>query len=84
VALWQAYVANDLTAMRAVSDRLYPIVRGIYGAPPLMDMHTRIKAGLVEKGVIAHGAPRAPLAPLTVTVDATMRKMAQSVADAPI
>lgn len=84
VALWQAYLANDLPAMRAASDRLYPIVRGIYGAPPLMDMHTRIKAALVEKGIIAHGAPRPPLAPLTDEVTASLRKMTQNVADAPI
>jgi 4-hydroxy-tetrahydrodipicolinate synthase len=64
VALWRAAEAGDLAAMRAASDRLYPIVRGIYGAPPLMDMHTRIKAALNALGVIAHDHPRPPLMPL--------------------
>lgn len=64
VALWHAAEAGDLTEMRAASDRLYPIVRGIYGAAPLMDMHTRIKAALCAKGVIAHDHPRSPLQPL--------------------
>src|SRR5262249_7726831 len=43
IDLWHASEARDLDAMRAASDRLYPIVRSIYGAEPLIDMHTRIK-----------------------------------------
>ena len=65
VDLWRATKALDLGAMRDAADRLHPIVRTIYGAPPRMDMHTRIKAGLEHLGVIdcAH-APRAPPAHL--------------------
>ena len=51
--------------MRDAADRLHPIVRTIYGAPPRMDMHTRIKAGLEHLGVIDCAMPRAPLLPIS-------------------
>lgn len=59
--LWEASQANDLVAMRRINDRLYPVVRSIYGAPPLIDMHTRIKVGLAHLGVIDNANPRKPL-----------------------
>ncbi|WP_269498279.1 dihydrodipicolinate synthase family protein [Castellaniella sp. S9] len=62
--LWAATQAGDLKAMRAVNDRLYPIVRTIYGPPPLIDMHTRLKAGLAHLGVIDDATPRPPLLPV--------------------
>ena len=65
VDLWRATQAADLAAMRDAADRLYPIVRTIYGAPPRMDMHTRIKAGLKHLGVIDSARPRAPLLPVS-------------------
>jgi 4-hydroxy-tetrahydrodipicolinate synthase len=61
VELWQAAAACDLKAMRALKDRLYPIVRAIYGPVPVIDMHTRIKVGLKALGVIANADPRPPL-----------------------
>jgi 4-hydroxy-tetrahydrodipicolinate synthase len=64
IDLWRASQARDLEAMRAASDRLYPIVRTIYGAPPLIDMHTRIKVGLQKLGLIENAAPRLPLMPV--------------------
>jgi 4-hydroxy-tetrahydrodipicolinate synthase len=64
IELWQASLADDLRAMRAVNERLYPIVRTIYGPPPLIDMHTRIKVGLKALGVIANADPRPPLMPV--------------------
>jgi 4-hydroxy-tetrahydrodipicolinate synthase len=71
VALWRATEAQDLAAMRRANDALYPIVRTIYGAAPLMDMHTRIKVGLQQLGVIAHAVPRPPLLPVPpATADA--------------
>lgn len=63
--LWQAAEANDLTAMRAASDRLYPVVRAIYGPAPLIDMHTRIKVGLKALGIIDNATPRVPLMPVS-------------------
>ena len=60
--------------MRAASDALYPIVRSIYGAPPRMDMHTRIKAGLKHLGVIRSAVPRAPLLPVSTEVAATVAR----------
>jgi 4-hydroxy-tetrahydrodipicolinate synthase len=59
--LWKASEAGDLRAMRAVNDRLYPIVRTIYGSPPLIDMHTRLKVGLQHMGIITDARPRPPL-----------------------
>jgi len=63
--LWTATAAQDLPAMRAVNDRLYPIVHTIYGAPPLMDMHTRLKVGLQHLGIIDDARPRPPLLPVS-------------------
>jgi 4-hydroxy-tetrahydrodipicolinate synthase len=59
--LWQASQRNDLPAMRAANQQIYPLERAIYGAPPGMDMHTRIKVALQHLGVIACAKPRAPL-----------------------
>jgi 4-hydroxy-tetrahydrodipicolinate synthase len=62
--LWQASAAADLKAMRDVNDRLYPIVRAIYGPAPIIDMHTRMKVGLKALGIIGHADPRPPLLPV--------------------
>ncbi len=70
IDLWRATQAQDLPAMRAANDRLYPVVRGIYGKPPRMDMHTRIKAGLKQLGIIDNAAPRPPLLPIGQTAEA--------------
>ncbi|RRH69000.1 dihydrodipicolinate synthase family protein [Falsigemmobacter faecalis] len=61
--LWKASEANDLVAMRAASDRLYPIIMAIYGPAPVVDMHTRMKDGLKLMGIIKNSAPRLPLLP---------------------
>ena len=49
--LWEASERNDLVAMRAVSDSLYPLVRAIY-ALPRADMYARIKLALQHLGMI--------------------------------
>lgn len=64
VEIWQATAAADLSAMRRANDKLYPVERAIYGAAPLMDMHTRIKVALQHLGVIRHALPRPPLMPV--------------------
>jgi len=64
VELWQASVADDLKAMRAVNERLYPIVKAIYGPVPIVDMHTRMKVGLKALGLISNADPRPPLLPV--------------------
>lgn len=69
VELWQASARDDLPAMREASARLYPIERAIYGAPPAMDMHTRIKVALRHLGVIGSALPRAPLPPIAADVE---------------
>jgi 4-hydroxy-tetrahydrodipicolinate synthase len=65
VELWQASVACDLNAMRAVNERLHPIVRAIYGPAPIIDMHTRMKVGLAALGLIRNADPRPPLLPVS-------------------
>lgn len=75
VDLWRASEARDLDAMRAASDRLYPVVRSIYGAFPLIEMHTRIKVGLKKLGVIAHAAPRPPLMPVLPEIVADVERV---------
>ena len=74
IDLWRAAQAHDLAAMRAASDRLYPIVRTIYGAPPLIDMHTRIKVGLKKLGLIENAAPRLPLMPVLPEIVSQVEK----------
>ena len=89
IDLWRATEAADLSAMRAAGDRLYAIVRTIYGASPRMDMHTRIKAALKHLGVIDCALPRPPLlsvseniaAKVACTVDAA--RLASYVLDTP-
>ncbi len=66
--IWAAAEAGDLAALRALNDRLYPIVRSIYGPPPLIEMHTRIKVALKHLGVIDNAMPRRPLLPVTPDV----------------
>ena len=63
-----------LTQMRAANDRLYPVVRAIYGPTPVIDMHTRMKDGLEMMGVIKNAAPRLPLLPQSDEVREGVRK----------
>lgn len=67
--LWHAAEALDLAAMRAASDRLHPLVRSIYGAAPIVDMHTRIKVGLRHLGIIDNATPRLPLLPVSPEIE---------------
>lgn len=73
IELWQATVAADLPALRRASDKLYPIERAIYGAAPLMDMHTRIKVALQHLGIISHALPRPPLMPVAPALAQRLR-----------
>lgn len=56
--LWTASERNDLVTMRAVSNRLYPLVRTIY-AQPRPHMYARIKLALWQIGVIDSPTSRA-------------------------
>ncbi|MGO4852332.1 dihydrodipicolinate synthase family protein [Phaeovulum sp. W22_SRMD_FR3] len=76
--LWQASQAMDLARMRAANDRLYPVVRAVYGPAPVIDMHTRMKDGLQMMGVIKNAAPRLPLLPQTDALRATLRAALQT------
>ncbi len=61
IELWDAAEAMDLGRMRAVNETMQPFIDAIYGHPPSMDMHTRMKVALKELGVIAEAMPRLPL-----------------------
>ncbi|MSO53869.1 MAG: dihydrodipicolinate synthase family protein [Rhodospirillales bacterium] len=80
IDLWRAAEKLDLKAMRQASDQLYPVVRTIYGAPPRMDMHTRIKEGLKHLGIIESAVPRAPLLPVAPDITARVRKVVDEAA----
>jgi 4-hydroxy-tetrahydrodipicolinate synthase len=73
--LWNAAVSRDLSEMRTASDRLYPIVRAIYGVSPMIDMHTRIKVGLKKLGIIENAAPRPPLLKVKPDIEAAISKI---------
>lgn len=72
--LWKASQAQDLAAMQAANDRLYPVVRAIYGPAPVIDMHTRMKDGLRLMGIIGNSAPRLPLLPQPPEIVEAVRK----------
>jgi 4-hydroxy-tetrahydrodipicolinate synthase len=63
VALWRAVRSGNLEAARAANDRLYETVRAFY-APPLLDMHNRMKEALVLLGRLDEAHVRPPLAKL--------------------
>lgn len=71
--LWAAAEKGDLASMRAVNDRLYPLVRSIYGAPR-GDAHTRIKVALEHMNILRHAAPRGPLLPLSAEATDAVRR----------
>jgi len=60
VALWRTVQAGNLTAARAISDRLFPAVQAFY-ARPLLNMHNRMKESLVLLGRLDHAYVRPPL-----------------------
>ena len=60
VALFQAVQRNDLQTARTINDRIYPTVRAFY-SDPLLDMHNRMKEGLVLLGRLDAAHVRPPL-----------------------
>ena len=72
--LWRASQDMDLARMREANDRLYPVVRAIYGPAPVVDMHTRMKDGLRLMGIIGNSAPRLPLLPQSPEIVEGVRK----------
>lgn len=72
--LWKASEAMDLAAMRAANDRLYPVVRAVYGPAPVIDMHTRMKDGLQMLGIIENADPRLPLLPQSAEIVEGLRR----------
>lgn len=72
VQLHQAMAANDLSAARAVNDRLHPLCRAFYRRPYL-DSHNRMKTALHILGRLPHPDPRLPLLPIEAGEAAAIR-----------
>ncbi len=58
--LWAAVQAGDLTAARALNDRIWPIASAFY-TDPFLDMHNRMKEALVLLGKLGSAHVRPPL-----------------------
>ena len=62
--LWRAVQANDLAEARRVYDRISPTAAAFY-SDPFVDMHNRMKEGLVMLGKLPRAVVRPPLAKLS-------------------
>jgi 4-hydroxy-tetrahydrodipicolinate synthase len=62
--LFEACQKGDVEGARRINDRLDPLVRVFY-APPLVDMHNRMKEALVLLGRIPAAHVRPPLTPVS-------------------
>jgi 4-hydroxy-tetrahydrodipicolinate synthase len=63
VQLWEAVQRRDLAAAQEINDRIYPLAEVFY-APPMFDMHNRMKEALVLLGKLPSAAVRPPLVKL--------------------
>lgn len=63
VQLWTAVEDNDLFRARQVYARMFPLMQVFY-APPLLDMHSRMKVALQLLGQQKYAVPRPPLLPI--------------------
>ncbi len=61
VALFRAVREGDLALAQSLNDRIYPLAQAFY-APPLLDMHNRMKECLVLLGRLEKAVVRPPLA----------------------
>ncbi|MEO5702057.1 MAG: dihydrodipicolinate synthase family protein [Casimicrobiaceae bacterium] len=64
VALDRAVAASDLTAARALNDRIYPLATAIYGTAPGVHANARLKACLKLLGKLDRDSMRAPVGAL--------------------
>ncbi len=80
VALFRAVQAGDLTAARAVNDRIVPLSQVFY-APPFLDMHNRMKEALVLLGRLDKAVVRPPLVKIT---EAEIRRIGEALRQAGI
>jgi 4-hydroxy-tetrahydrodipicolinate synthase len=78
VALFEAVQAKDLARAQRVNARTYPLVQAFY-APPILDMHNRMKEALVLLGRIERAVVRPPLMKLC---EAEIARLRQAIADA--
>lgn len=60
VAMFRAIQRGDLTAARAINDRMQPITQAFY-APPFLDMHNRMKEAALLLGRQERAVVRPPL-----------------------
>ena len=67
VALDRAIAASDLSAARAINERIYPLARAIYGTAPGGHANARLKTCLKLVGKLGCDAMRPPIGPLPAT-----------------
>jgi 4-hydroxy-tetrahydrodipicolinate synthase len=60
VELYQLVQAGNMEGARELNDRIYPLMRAFY-APPVLDMHNRMKEALAILGRIDNAVVRPPL-----------------------
>jgi 4-hydroxy-tetrahydrodipicolinate synthase len=72
VELWEAVQNLDLARAREVNDQLYQLNLAFY-QPHFINMHSRMKEGLVMMGIIPNATPRPPLLPISEDVKAQIR-----------
>ncbi len=80
VALFEAVQAKDLSRAQKINDRIYPLAQAFY-APPLVDMHNRMKECLKILGRQDKAIVRPPLYKLT---DAEIARLKTALRDAGI
>lgn len=61
--LFAAIQGQDLARARRVNERIYPVIQAFY-APPILDMHNRMKTCLQLLGRLDSPVVRPPLARL--------------------
>jgi 4-hydroxy-tetrahydrodipicolinate synthase len=76
--LFRAVRANDLAEAKRINDRIGPLARVFY-ADPAVDMHNRMKEGLVLLGKLSRAVVRPPLVKLE---SAEIARIRQALVDA--
>jgi 4-hydroxy-tetrahydrodipicolinate synthase len=80
VELFEAVQAKDLARAQKINDRIYPLAQAFY-APPLVDMHNRMKECLKILGRLDKAVVRPPLYKLP---DAEIARLAKALKQAGI
>ncbi len=78
VDLFDTVRAGDLAKAHQINDPIFRLTQLIY-KPPFMDIHTRIKEGLVVLGQIERSTPRPPRLPLKESEKAAIKAVIEEI-----